>query len=111
MAWQKMMNNNITNNQIIAKMLSKMSEKQIEDWLNNVDKLERVLYMPPAKEEIIEALKKDTKIDTWYYDENLKVFWSSQDNECEEVGEKYQTAYMENETRLMICKFYEGEIK
>ena len=66
---------------------------------------------PPTKEEIIEALKKDTKIDTWYYDEDLKVFWSSKENECEEVGEKYQTAYMENETRLMICKFYEGEIK
>jgi c-di-GMP-binding flagellar brake protein YcgR len=86
MTWQKMMNNNITDNQIVAKMLSKMSEKQIEEWLNNVDKLERVLYMPPTVNEIIEALKKDTKIETWYYDEDLKVFWSSQENECKKLG-------------------------
>lgn len=45
------MSKELTDNQMIAKMLAKMPEKQIEDWLNNVDNLERVLYEPPTQEE------------------------------------------------------------
>ena len=43
-------------NKLIAKALSTMTLAQIECYLNNVDKLEKVLYAPPTEEEVCVAL-------------------------------------------------------
>ena len=47
-------------NKLIAKALSTMTLAQIECYLNNVDKLEKVLYAPPTADEVC------TELDKWY---------------------------------------------
>jgi hypothetical protein len=65
---------------------------------------------PPTEEEVVDALNNDFRnpYKDWYYDKDLKCFWSDDNGDCE-ISKHYQSSItIDNKVRLLIGRFYEG---
>jgi hypothetical protein len=118
------MSKELTTNQTIAKLLAKMNEKEIEEYLNSVDKLEEILDAPPTEQEVCEALEKWVKEnipDIWnykvYHDNGGFHYYKNCD--FEEYLVEYEridkaislSVFLPPHLITMIGKFYEGKVK
>lgn len=97
-------------NKLIAKALSTMTLAQIECYLNNVDKLEKVLYAPPTVDEVCKALSE-------YYGKKVtfkeNVFWYitimyGNEQWVREVSLKDLSKDNRGDLITMVGKFYEN---
>ena len=106
-------------NKLIARALSTMTLAQIECYLDNVDKLEKVLYEPPTADEVCKALSEYLRLDKF----NSKCIFED-NNFYERCDDGVLETIIDNDNGLidiyfnlpphlitLIGRFYEGEIK
>ena len=106
------MSKEITTNQILARLLVKMNEKEIEEYLNSVDKLDEILDTPPTEQEVCEALGEYWKKEVVYDTKNTGFYLRKKRIVSYFPINKYLIqCFLPPHLITLIGRFYEGKVK